>query len=72
MKKGVLIKHEQLSSVLLKAQSPTLYGNTPVAGHQYVIASIFDATHDVSHHSVNVGIFALVITADVELKIPES
>lgn len=56
MRKGVLIKRGQLSSVLLKAQSPTLYGNTEVAGHQHVIASIFDATHDVGHHSVNVRV----------------
>lgn len=48
-KNGVLIR-EQLSSVLLKAQSPTDFAGTAVAERQHVLASIIDATRDVGHH----------------------
>ena len=42
---------EQLSSVLLKAQSSAEYAGTVVAERQQVLASIIDATRDVGHQS---------------------
>ena len=45
---GVLIC-EQLSSVLLKAQSSAEFACTAVAERQQVLASIIDATRDVGH-----------------------
>ena len=46
---GVLIC-EQLSSVLLEAQSSAEFAGTAVAERQLVLASIIDATRDVGHH----------------------
>ena len=49
MKKCALISRGQLSSVFLEARSPTTFGSNAVAKGQHVIASIVDATCDVSH-----------------------
>ena len=48
VKNSVLI-YEQLSSVLLEAQSRTEIAGTVVAERQHVLASIIDATRDVGH-----------------------
>jgi hypothetical protein len=46
---GVLIC-EQLSSILLEAQSSAEFAGTAVAERQQVLASIIGATCDVGHH----------------------
>jgi hypothetical protein len=47
--KNSVLMCEQLSSVLLEAQSHAEIAGTTVAERQHVLASIIDATRDVGH-----------------------